>query len=390
MRRFTLKGLFGAAEAPVEIESSATLLRMRERLTGPPHNLAKGEATRLVEDVAIAGLTRMGRAFELIKGRHVDTVIRLRNEIDALFHDVFTTKNSGTDQAVRKALENRRPQIAKLYQELDAAMEEATKPLSKMKLGSEDDAALRKAVEDLPANKKLAEDRPIKADQRIEPGTSKSRLGRKGFEPYENGFKVKIGGGETVLKIENGKYVAEIWPGEAGKGTPRRIEEHSLSLDPYKTPYGTTSVLQRNHVVQNSLMEKLFGPFGYDKDRVPTIWMRDSRTGSPHHQVSAQQRAFKNGSGNLIDDAARRATQLKAGKPQPVPPNKLNLAELQRIGVAQMKSVGCPTKVIVDYLNAFDQVFKRDVLPKLEASLSKEDVKSLLGDWTPQRGIGGP
>jgi len=119
--------------------------------------------------------------------------------------------------------------------------------------------------------------------------------------------------------------------------------------------------------------------------------MRDSRTDSPHYKVTGQQRAYKTGSGSVIDDAAKRASQLKAKKVSAIPPNKLNLAEMQRMGVAQMKSVGCPPEAIVRYLKQFDRVFEAGVYQKLKNTLSDADIASLLGDWKPGGiGIGTP
>ncbi|NMQ29749.1 hypothetical protein E4Q23_19445 [Candidatus Accumulibacter phosphatis] len=386
-----MKGLFGAAEATIEVESSSLLVKMRNRLQKPPRSLSEAEATRIVEDVAIVGLTRLGRAFESLKGKHIDNVLNLRNEIDGLFHEVFVAKGSGTDDAVRKALDARLPRIKQLYAELDTAIQDATQPLAKLKL-VEEDAALRAKVEDIPAGKTSAKERKIEADQAREMGRRTDRLRRKGFRKYNDGFKVKFAdGAETVLKVKNGRYVAEIWDQGVGKGSPRRFEEFTVSIDPYKTDFRTTSVLQRNHVVQDSLMKKLFGPFGYDSDAVPTIWMRDSRTDSPHYKVTGQQRAYKTGSGSVIDDAAKRASQLKSKKVSAIPPNKLTLAEMQRMGVEQMKSVGCPPEAIVAYLKHFDRVFEAGVYQRLKATLSESDVASLLGDWKPGGiGIGTP
>jgi len=389
---FSLKGLFGEASISVEIESSRILSEMHDALTGPPRNLTDAQATRVVEDVALVGLTRMARSFERIKSKHIDLVLKLRSEIDGLFVEAFASEGAGSKETISKALDERLPRIKQAYAQLDTAVEKATEPLARMKAKGELDDAMLKAVDDVAPNKPLVEDRPIEADKAIEAGKTVNRLTRKKIYPFGSGFKVTFkDGAETVLSIVNGRYTAEIYPGKAGVGKPRVISEFSLSIDPYRTDFRTTSILQRNHVVQDSLMKKLFGPFGYDSGSVPTIWMRDSRTGSPHHQVSAQQRAFKTAEGSTIVQAERRSTQLAGKVATPLPPNKLNLGELQKMGIAQMKSQGCPPQVIAEYLKVFDEVFTQQVLGNAEfKKLSPADQASLLGDWKPGRGIAKP
>jgi len=395
--KFSLKGSAGILEVALETGSSRSVHDLREALGN--RGIKGAEAERIIEDVIVSGITRISRQFERIKSKHIDTVLKLRSEIDALYHDIFIGQEAGTRAGVKKAVEARSGNLKALYGELDKAIGEATLPLEKMKLleemkvAAEVDEGLVGVVKGVEAENLPHGQRAVSADLKRE-GRGKTRLGRKGFKAYEGGYKIRFAdGAETVLKIENGWYVAEIFtpPGVNG-GRKTVIQEFSVSHEPYKLDYKTTSVLQRNHVCQNSLMQKLFGPFGYDGNSVPTIWMRDSRTGSPHGKVTAGQRSYKTQQGAMIDASEQAAKSMGKGGGSAGARSQLNLGEIQRMGIAQMKGAGCPDAAIAEYLRSFNRNFEARVLPNMQGRvqsgrMTQAQLDSLLGDWKPGTGI---
>jgi hypothetical protein len=394
--KFKLTGAAGVLEVSLETASSRTVHDLRGALEN--RGIKGAEAEKIIDDVIVSGITRMSRQFERIKAKHIDTVVKLRSEIDALYHDIFIGPEAGTQAGVKKAVEGRADNLRKLYTKLDEAIENATLPLEKMNLAAEVDEGVAGAVKGVEAENLPHGKRPIEADLKRE-GRGKTRLGRKGFKAFEGGYRVRFAdGAETVLKIENGRYIAEIFtpPGVNG-GQKSVIREFSVSHEPYKMTYKTTSVLQRNHVCQNSLMQKLFGPFGYDGNQVPTVWMRDSRVGSPHGKVTAGQRTYKTQQGATIDAAEKAAKSMGSAKPlptgtAPLAPSQLNLGEIQRMGIAQMKGAGCPDAAIAEYMRSFNRYFESQVMPKLKGQveggrMTQAQLDSLLGDWKPGTGI---
>lgn len=391
MKKFTLKGVSGVAEVTLEVEGTRAVQDLRKALE--KKGVHGAEAERVIDDLLVSGLTRMARHFERIKAKHIDTVVNLRAELDGLYHDIFIGEHAGTQAGLKQAIDSRIGKIQAKYAELDKALAEATLPLEHMKLAAEADDAALAAVKKVEPEALPHADRPLAKDLARE-GRGRSRLRRKGFEPFKGGYKVKFAdGAETVLSIKNNRYTAEIYPPPGIKGgKPTVISEFQLSRDRYSTDLKTTSILQRNHVFQNSLMEKLFGRFGYDGGTVPTVWLRDSKTGSPHGQVTAQQRGFKTRSGTHIDGAEAAARKMARGDKAAAAPSQLNLAEIQRQGIAQMRSIGCPDEVIAQYMREFNRHFEATVLKDLNSrvasgKMTQAQVDSLLGGWKPGVGI---
>lgn len=396
MKVFSLKGLSSTVEIAVDKESSKVVRDLRESLA--KRKVPPEAAERLIDDLLLTALTRLGRNFERVKGKHIDTVVKLRGELDGLFAEMFVAEGAGSKAGMQKALESRLPKIKQHYAELDKAIADATLPLDKMHLATEADEAMLKAVQgvekaDLPQGwRPVSEDlaKEAKYEHRI------ARKLRDGFEKLaDGGFKTRFADGtETVLRIKNDRYTAEIFQGgmKAGK-EPIRVQEYQLSIDPYGVKgLPCTGLLQRNHVVQNAMMEKLFGAFGYDGNKVPTMWLRNSRTGSPHGKVTANQRKFNTELGSAVDDAERIAKQMQRGKTADLSPGKMNLGELQSRGIAEMRALGANDAEIAAYLKQFDRHFSDTVLPKLQEAvkakkMSQAQMDSLLGEWKPGAGL---
>lgn len=379
MKLFSLKGFTGSAEIAIDKAGSKVIHDLRAAMEA--RNIPNAAAERLIDDLLLTALTRIGRKFEAVKGAHIDAVLRLRGELDSLFVDIFMNERAGTKAQVNAALDAHLPAINARYAQLETALAEATLPLGNMKLAVEMDSAAVKAVSEVSPANLPHNARPVSADQAIEQGSRISRMerkvrgGRKGklkdFEALaDGGFKVKIDDGETVLRVVNGRYHAEIYPppGMASGKPPIRVSEFQVSIDPYGTRLAATALLQRNHVVQNAPVAALFGAFGYDGNRFPTMWLRNSKTGSPHGRVTSNQRQAK--------------TEMGTGF------QKTNLGDLQRRGIAEMRALGASDADIAQYMSRWDAQFRQDVLPRLQQSnLSPSQIKALLGDWDPMTGL---
>lgn len=379
MKLFSLKGASGVAEISVDKAGSKVIRDLREAMAA--REIPGTVAERLIDDLLVTALTRIGRNFETAKGAHIDTVLRLRGELDALFVDIFMSERAGTKAQINAALDARLPSINAHYAELEKALAQATLPLDRMTLVAELDNTAVKAVSEVPAANLPHTERPVSADQAIESGSGISRMerkvrgGQKGklkdFEALaDGGFKVSIDSGETVLRIVDGRYHAEIYPppGMSSGREPVRVSEFQVSIDPYGTRLAATALLQRNHVVQNAPMEALFGTLGYDGNKFPTMWLRNSKTGSPHGRVTSNQRHAKTEMGNAFQNT--------------------NLGDLQRRGIAEMRALGASDADIAQYMSRWDAQFRQDVLPRIQQSnLSPQQVKALLGDWDPVKGL---
>lgn len=396
MTIFSLKGLTRAVEISVDKDSSAVVHDLREALA--KRKVPPEAAERLIDDLLLTALTRLGRNFERIKGKHIDTVVNLRGELDGLFADMFVAEGAGSKAGMQKALDTRLPKIKQHYSELDKAIADASLPLDKMHLATELNDATLKVVQGVEKAELPQDWRPVAADLAKE-AKYEHRIARKlrdGFEKLaDGGFKTRFADGtETVLRIKGDRYTAEIFEGgmKAGK-QPKVVQEFQYSRDPYGLKgLPCTGLLQRNHVVQNALMEKLFGTFGYKGNEVPTMWLRNSRSGSPHGKVTANQGKFKTEMGNTIGEAERIAKAMQRGKTAELSPSRMNLGELQTRGIAEMRALGASDHEIAAYLDHFNRYFDMNVVPKLQDAvkanrMTQAQMDSLLGAWKPGVGL---
>jgi hypothetical protein len=101
-------------------------------------------------------------------------------------------------------------------------------------------------------------------------------------------------------------------------------------------------------------MKSTFGEFGYDRDAVPTIWLKDSTADSPHGIITAAQ---------------------NGRSPTGIP----SYEQIRSWGVEDMQKAGVPSGSIDEYLAANDGYFRHNVLPKMLEELDIETVERLVG-----------
>jgi len=108
-------------------------------------------------------------------------------------------------------------------------------------------------------------------------------------------------------------------------------------------------------------MTRVFGGpngYGYDGGSAPTIWLRNSRRGSPHGSITDVQKAQKS-----IRD--------RAG---------ITYEQIRNWAVADLLITDMPHTKIQEYLAVFDAYFIETVMPNIPPG----EYQRLLGNWRPQ------
>lgn len=365
------------------IEASVTLKRLKARLSHL-HGAAGGE---MVEDMVAWVMRHAGDHYMAVRGRQIDKVLKLRLELEAIYKKVM---HFGDDAPSKADLDGDFARLAKKYKEIDAALADAAKPLEPFVLPPAAQDELAKKFHDALSGsgrnplKAFAEQgtqstpRPHAADFLDDKGLApkevgysagKSRAGGKGWQEdskrpgvYQRTFS---DGSTGELRVVNNKY--ELTSVQAD-GTSITIREEQVSIDPYARKVSTTSLLNAHHGVQSHPMKEVFGDFGYDPDAAPTIWLRNSRAGSPHGRITA----IEGRTGLHPTEPGSRMT--------PGQVVKATYADMRRTAAAEMRTVGISDKAIREYLAAHDRYFIDRILPEM----TEVERKALLGGWTQQ------
>jgi hypothetical protein len=343
--------------------------RMVDELGLEPHR-----ADRILDDMMARAMTRFGDNFVRGKSHLLDQVVDLRDRLDTLYHSVLNfERRSGPDTGrvdlgQHGSIADQLRQIDALYRQIDDTLDQLRKPLKDFVPWGEDSRNV--ATETLDEVRRIirnAEDagtvirRPGHDHRDIELDISQGRLTRRGFDEVEgsNGrsfTRVFAEGSEATFTIENGRYRVHA---RDAAGVETSFGEYDILQTPYARRPLTTSLMQAHHGLQNSLMTDLFGDFGYDGNAAPTIWLRNSRAGSPHGAITATQNSFR---------TARRTTAT-------------TLSSLREIAIRDLALTDMPHDKITAYIRAFDEYFEHAVLPQIPA-----DQRWKLGDWKPPSG----
>jgi hypothetical protein len=352
--------------------SDVAFTRLRRRMTDDL-GIDPRQAERLLDDMLGRVLTRFGDDFVRGKSELLDQMVDLRDRLDGLYHEVlnFDSRTSATtriDTRSRSSIDQQLRDIDQLYRQLDQTLSDLGKPLheifpdanSNRNLIDETVSEIRGAATS--QRRPGHEHRDIEVDIRPEGRTRRSRIRRKGFQPDPPDQSRRFtrdfaDGSQATFSIENGMYHVETR--DAAGNVTGRFTEFDILSSPYARRPLTTSLMQAHHGLQNSIMTKLFEKFGYDGGAAPTIWLRNSRRGSPHGSITAVQNSAKSSRG-----AATTLSQLRQWA-------------IEDLRLAQM-----PEAQITTYLRVFDEYFASAVLPKLRA----EGRLDLLGEWTPPGG----
>lgn len=128
----------------------------------------------------------------------------------------------------------------------------------------------------------------------------------------------------------------------------------------------STRVMQSHHGLQDALMLDVFAPHYKSRD-APTLWLRDSTTGSPHRTITDTQVGY---------EGTRRAGTQQTGA-QPTGTLPPTYAQIREWGIADLKAIGAPDDAIRAYVARMDKYFEDSVLP----NIPEADRSRLVGTY---------
>jgi hypothetical protein len=303
-----------------------------------PEGFAEGKLNEMMETV-VAHLDR----FVTVKGLKMRELSDLVGESLESLSDLFTGKNKkGAVEALKKSDER----AAAIFKEL----------------GKDLETSLKEQVGDR-----------VSIPERL--GMLKKKSKRKWSleegDVVEGGKKVK----RVVRAVKKLKEVeVELQEGPGGRlrfrvrkrGTKQwseYYEEFDVLREAYSERPRSTEVMQAHHGCQSALMKEVFGGL-YDAGEAPTIWMRDSTSGSPHRIASDLQEA-----------------RLGPVKSASGPKNPLTYEKVRAMAESELRQAGggrITDKQVNDYLAAVDDFVRSKVLAKKK--LPVDQVRRMLGN----------
>jgi hypothetical protein len=367
MVMFSFRGILTSLDLAHMASTEPTLVALRRRMVDRL-GMSEHQASRVTEAILGRALLRYGEHLIAGRGAIVDRVIDLRMRLDDAFETAFAfnarTPGAGTSRAT---LDANLQEISRLFDQLDAEMTRLGRPLHEIDPPPGTGDTLRPLLDEVgtvPANPAFPHTQrrtPIHDTTPNASGTVRIESGRYRFTRQPDGSFLKTfdDGATAVFRVENGRFRVEMF--EKGGARIGEAAEYAVLHTPYGRRPRTTAMMQANHGYQNSTMTRLFERYGYDGDAVPTIWMRDSRRGSPHGMVTAEQNAGK---------AMRNASGV-------------TLADIRRWTVADLRHSGMPDAQIAEYIRAIDNHFMVRVYPNIPANRRT----ALLGNWRPGAGL---
>lgn len=373
MARWSFRGVLSAIDLSTIARTEPTLVALHRRMVDQL-GMTEAQAARVVENILGRALLRYGDHLVAGKGALVDRVITLRHALDDAYDTAFAFGAATGTGTTRAAADARLREIDRLLGELDDALEKLGRPMEEIDPPPGAGDALSPLHAEVSGTAATPE-RPGTVRRDIEEDRLKGRdsAGRRSRTPRIEGGRYRFtrnadgsytktfeDGASATFHIEHGRYRVEMFDAAGVKIG----EAHEFELLP--TAYGrrprTTALMQANHGYQNSTMTALFGGYGYNGDAVPTIWMRDSRHGSPHGLVTAAQN-----SGKTLRNLSG-----------------VTLLDIRRWTIADLRLAGMPDAQIAAYLASIDRYFVRSVLPNIPVS----ERLALLGrdSWPPVGG----
>jgi hypothetical protein len=176
------------------------------------------------------------------------------------------------------------------------------------------------------------------------------------FDMLAERSKWKIQGDVATRKYDTGTVELKVVDGQIhvtvtdnnGVVTDR-FKEFDVLHESYANKPLSSEAVQAHHGCQNALMEHVFSRFGYTKGGPPTIWLRDSTSGSPHGIITFHL----------------QSKTLSDGKADP----SLTYGKIRDIAVKELATAGVPDAKIREYIRAMDKYFDENVLPNIPDAL---------------------
>ncbi|KAG1713687.1 hypothetical protein GQR58_002155 [Nymphon striatum] len=389
-------------------------------------------ARQIAEDMVGWAVLRHGD--NLIAGRSamIDRVIEIRTRLDDLYATVLNYDSPLVGTANRTSgprdIDTQLDQLAQAYRDLDAEMTQLQLPFHTVPAALADTRLPRHLLDEIdnaPRSSTSSQTpRPHADDTRmmVQPdGGLRVRLTgiRYYFVRQADGSYLRTftDGDTATLRMVNGWY--QITTRSADGTQLSRFTEFDILHTPYGRKPRTSAVMQAHHGMQNSLMESLFSAYGYNKNSVPTMWLRNSRAGSPHGMITNAQHTRARTSATTSPAAPTgtastppvtstappaAASVSPPGSPptlgSPVPPSTtvpatpaaaataapttgMTYSDIRQKAIEDFRLVDVPHARATEYLAAFDAYFERTVLPQLRS----QGALHLLGTWVPQGGL---
>lgn len=371
---FSLHGHAGSFDLRAILRSDEGLAAVQRRMVDEL-GIEAGRAERILTDMLGRALLRHGDHLVAARSALVDRVIALRGQLDTLYSTALNLNvqpgGSARVRAGTASLDDQLRHIDGVYRELDDALTELGKPFEQVApppgVANDVPAVLSDEIGRSTPSTRTQPHRPVTHDTtpqgasgRVRIETGRYRFAREvrpdGSTVYRRSFE---DGASVTFEVQNGRYRVETF--DAAGNRTSSFGEFDILHSPYVRRPRTTAIMQAHHGIQNSPMTKLFGRYGYNGDAVPTIWLRNSRSGSPHGSITAVQ----NG---------QRSTRNAAGT---------TYGDIRRWALDDLLMANMPRNKIEEYLAAFDHYFESSVLP----NIPEAQRPALLGDWTPRLGL---
>lgn len=377
---FTLRGFSSSFDLSRIVRSDRRFVDIRRRMVDEL-NIPEVRANRILEDMLGRALLRHGEHLVATKSALVDRVITLRGQLDTLYSSALnfrarTGKGQRIDSSV-SSIDDQLRQIDQAYKQLDDELAKLGKPFHEIEpppnLADDIPDRLTNEVAANPATGPRPAERPITHDTtpqgasrrvRIQSGRYrfKRRTTSDGRTVWERSFDSD--GSKVQFEVRNGRYHVETFDAQ-GQRTAK-FQEYDILHDAYGRRPRTSAIIQAHHGLQDALMRRLFGKFQYNGNAAPTIWLRNSRRGSPHGMITAVQNSQK-------------SSRNVAG---------LNFAQIRQWAIEDLRLTQMPEVKIKEYIAAFDHYFETTVLPNINAAnMTAAQRQALLGNWKPGLGL---
>jgi len=368
---FTLRGVSSSFDLSAIVRSDEGFMALRRRMVDEL-DIPAGRADRILQDMLGRALLRHGDHLISARSALVDQVIALRGRLDTLYSSALNfSARSGTGQRLdvnAASLDDQLRQIDGLYAQLDDKLTELGQPFHEVEpppdLANDVPRVLSDEIGGRTASTRTQPHRDITEDidprgrsGRIRIESGRYRFTRNSTPDGRTVYSRNFSDGASVqFEVRNGQYRVETF--DASGQRTASFGEYDILHTPYGLRPRTTAIMQAHHGLQNSIMTRLFGRFGYNGNAAPTIWLRNSRRGSPHGSITAVQNGHK---------SARNA----AGA---------TYRDIRNWALDDLLMTNMPRNKIEEYLAAFDHYFETAVLP----NIPEAERAALLGDWTPR------
>jgi hypothetical protein len=341
-RKVSLEGLGSVDDfikARPRLQTLHSHLEAHYRRTGNTEPQAR--ATAEIDNLLRAAFTDFADAFIAPKEAAIKRLFELQGEVLQVYDDVLRSRRREV-QVDFKALHGK-------YREMQTLFTELAKPGLKIasETGNANTKVAARAISIAPTS--------LPAGTTFIPASSRlnTLIGRKGWTRLaDGGMRAKLKKGTVEIRVKND--LLEVVSAQTGQ--PAVSFKEFDVLPKYGSKPRSTRVMQAHHGVQDAVMARAFGKYGYDGQQAPTIWLRDSTEGSPHgiitHKIQNPNKAVR------LEDPS------------------LSYGKIRDWAVADLKAAGASDDAIRAYLKAMDDYFDKNILPKLPANRRAE----LLGD----------